>query len=155
MDTMNSHPLRPGHRAVINISLALAWFGLVAGGLLYLSIPWLAKLLLFYFQEYIPTVIMLYVGGLGAWGLIFCLLRILRRVKRGVAFTQETVKDLKRVAPCCALAAAALIFILFFRFSFVLTICVLILLFGLLCALVLAAVFAQAVAYKDENDLTV
>lgn len=95
------------------------------------------------------------VGSVAAIWFLVEMLRIMRLVMQGDPFCPRTVTSLWHIALCCAIAAAAVLFILFFRASFGLALCAAILLFGMLCATVLALVFRQAVRYKQENDLTI
>ncbi len=55
----------------------------------------------------------------------------------------------------CAAALLSMLFIYGWYQHFSIIVCVFILLFGALCAFTLSRVFARAVEYKAENDLTV
>ena len=134
---------------------AVVYVLLAAGLAAYIGIPWIAKALLFYFQVYVPTLIAMYVGGAAGFWLLVEFLLIMRSVKAGTPFIDRNVRSLKHIAICCAIAAAAVIWIFCFRPAVGIGLCAVILIFGMLCAIVLASVFKQAVAYKQDQDLTI
>lgn len=106
----------------------------------------------------VPFMIAMYAVCAAALWFLAELFFIMLSVKRGEPFVDRNVRSLNHMAGCCVIAAAALIFMLvmygWYR-DFSLYICAFILLFGALCAMTLSRVFAKAVEYKAENDLTV
>ena len=106
----------------------------------------------------IPFAAAMYVGCAAALWFLAELFFIMLSVKRGEPFVKRNVVSLRHMAGCCMIAVAALLSMLFIygwyqHFSII--VCVFILLFGALCAFTLSRVFARAVEYKAENDLTV
>lgn len=143
-------------KKLATVTVAVIWLTLICAIAVYIAIPWLPSLSVFSgFTYYVPTLICLYVGGAGAIWLVIEFLRIMTTVRRETPFVYRNVSSLKHIAVCCAICIAALTFIEFFNFSLTLLICIGILAFGLLCAMVLALLWEKAVTYKQENDLTV
>lgn len=128
---------------------------LVAGGIAFLAIPKIADAIAESFVHRVPTLICMYAGGIAAYWLIYEFRVIMDSVQKGTPFVTRNVQALKHIAICCGWAAADIIFILFFTFSVPLVLCAFVLTFGMLCAIVLASVFRQAVEYKQETDLTI
>jgi len=143
-------------KKLATITIVVIWITLVAAVAVFIAIPWLPKLALFSeFTHYVPTVIGFYVGmGGGIW-LVIEFLRIMNTVRRETPFVYSNVSSLKHICICCVISSAAIIFIECFDFSLTLLICVGILMFGFLCALVLSLLWEKAVTYKQENDMTV
>ena len=143
-------------RVMAAIVSVILYFTLIASVGAFVAIPWLAKYQLsFYFREYVPTLIFLYVGGLCVIWLVIQFILIMKSVQQGSPFIYRNVKSLAHIAGCCAVCAVDMVYIQFFTESLTLLICGAILVFGCLCAIVLASVFRQAVLYKQENDLTI
>jgi len=124
---------------------------------LFIMIPWLLKgILSYYFKVFVPSLVFLYIGGGMVIWLIVEFLLIMGSVKAGTPFIHRNVRSLAHIAVCCGICALdLLVYLLLFKQSIALGICAAILVFGSLCAIVLACVFKQAVLYKEENDLTV
>jgi len=128
---------------------------LITGAAGYIAIPWLADLLLYYFKYYVPTLIFMYVGGAAGFWLMIEFLLIMQSVKAGTPFIWRNVKSLRHIALSCAVASAAFLFMICFDPFVPFFICLVIMLFGMLCAIVLSCVFKQAVEYKQDSDLTI
>lgn len=92
--------------------------------------------------------------GLGASFILFELIRIFQTLERE-PFDMRNVRALRRVG-ICGIAVSALFIVKVVLFITPLTvICALILLICGLFALVLSNVFAEAVMYKQDHDLTI
>ena len=143
-------------KKIAMVTEVVIWITLVCAAAVYVAIPWLVDSYLFRnFSNRAATFAALYVGGAGAIWLVIEFLRLMRTVVRGTPFVYANVRSLRHIGVCCMICSAAIIFMLFFDFSVTLLICVGILLFGLLCSAVLAALWKKAVDYKQENDLTI
>ena len=102
--------------------------------------------------------IFLYISDLAAIWFMLSLFGIMRSVTAGNPFIEKNVRLLQFISLACltAFLSFALMILIYANFDcFGLIICSTILLFGALCSFVLSQVFARAVDYKSENDLTV
>ena len=102
--------------------------------------------------------IFLYIADLAAIWFMLSLIGIMRSVTTGDPFVLKNVRLLQYISLACLVAflSFALMIVIYSNYDcFGVIICSVILLFGALCAFVLSQVFAKAVAYKSENDLTV
>lgn len=102
--------------------------------------------------------VFLYLADLaGIWFMVqLCV--IMGSVSAGDPFREKNVRALRHMALGCMIAFldfAAMVVAYGDFHCFGLIICTVILLFGAMCAYVLARVFAEAVRCKSENDLTV
>lgn len=103
----------------------------------------------------IPMLIALYVSGACAFCILLYLRRLLKSVNTENPFSEANAKRLKRIGLLCLPIAAVYLGVMPVLPS-VLVLCVA-LAFSFIAALmaVLAELFTQAVAYKQENDLTI
>jgi len=150
---MNELSRRLGAALVIILYIVLALLLALA-----VATPWLlGGPLRLYFGSSLLSYVFVYVGILSIGLLLFSMLQIMRSVQKGNPFVMANVRSLRRIAAACLVCAADLIAFRFVMqpYSIVLLLTVGILLFGMLCAIVLACVFNQAVLYKQENDLTI
>ena len=136
-------------------TIVVICIGIAGMAAIFVAIPWLARVLRFVFPQYVPTLIFMYIGALLALWLLAEFLLIMRTVQRGQPFVLRNVRSLLHIAICCGICAADMLFMVFVTPSVTLGICAGILAFGMLCAIVLAHVFRQAVLFKEENDLTI
>lgn len=102
----------------------------------------------------IMCIIFMLCGFLALW-IIYYLRKIFRTVIRKDCFVMENVTSLKRMG----IASFLISLVTSFRLLFVITpatlIIILVFFIAGLFSLVLTQVFAQAVAYKQENDFTI
>lgn len=144
-------------------ALRVILYVLLAGGVLVtVTLPWMIDyyMIVFYdaysilpdYRSFIVIFLML-AGVLGLW-IIFDLILMLRTIKTG-PFVPRNAKALRRIGVVSTIAA-----MLFFAKCFV-YVTILTLLGGMLllicgmAAFTLASLFRQAIAYKEENDLTI
>lgn len=106
-------------------------------------------------NNYIPMCIIFMLCGVLALIIIFHLRKMFKTVLEEDCFVEENVVSLKRMGT----ASFAITILTIFRLFFVITpatLAIIIVFFiAGLFSLVLAQVFAQAVAYKQENDFTI
>ncbi len=95
----------------------------------------------------------IYLGSMFAWVCLWELWRLLANIKRGEMFTAENVRRLRIVSWCCVGAAAVCAFsaLYYLPFAFVAVAAG----FMALIVRIVKNAFAQALAMKDELDLTV
>jgi hypothetical protein len=97
----------------------------------------------------------LYITGIVCLGLVNEMRKIFKTLNRKNPFMVDNVKSLNRVGGACLVIAAAYIFKVFFFNSVLTAIIAMVFIIAGLFAIVLAEVFQQAIAVKEENDLTV
>lgn len=147
---------------VARVTEALLYAVFVAGCLLWTSLPFfLDHLLLFFMDAYIAlqwyrTFVLIFMMCTGAAGLfiVFDLIGLFRTLRRD-PFVERNVKALKRMG-----FTALVVTIMFgvkcvVYFTPMTLVCALVLLLCALFAFVLSGLFATAVQYKRENELTI
>ncbi|WP_088187064.1 DUF2975 domain-containing protein [Desulfosporosinus sp. FKA] len=97
----------------------------------------------------------LYITGLVCLGLVNEMRKIFKTLNRRNPFMMDNVKSLNRVGGSCFIIAAAYLVKIFFYNSVLTAIITMVFIIAGLFAVVLAEVFRQAIAVKEENDLTV
>lgn len=124
------------------------------------SLPWTIPLIsgkrpgeyMHFYEKYL---VILLISGIVAECILWQGRAILHNVNRGLAFTPDTVKRLKICGiECLVLGVIWGISLLLVTKIFVAAILVTFTVVGMLL-LVLSELFRQAVAYKDENDMTI
>ena len=138
---------------------ALLAAALCGGILAVLAMPllmrWLGHFYANIYRYYWPHVVLFMLSGSGAVIIVWQLRRMFRTVLDRNCFVWQNVRSLRcmgRVALAMALVIALRLLLVFTPATVIL---VLVFLLAGLFALVLAGVFAQAVQYKEENDLTI
>ena len=112
-----------------------------------------------YFGTYLPqvvgSVVTVYVGSVFAWITLAQLWRLLGNLRQGLVFTQENVRLLRIVSWCCV--GAAIVCLLSIPWLWFLPVLVVAAAAGFMALIVriVKNVFQQALAMKDELDLTV
>ena len=138
----------------------VAW-GLMAFDLvLLILLPWLTTWLTSQvpgeglYEQYL---VFLYVTGVFAELILWQCRGILHNVNHHEPFCMDTVKRLRKVGVIALVLAAAwmVMVILFTVFKFLMTFLALLFAFIGLTLFVFAELFAQATAYKEENDMTI
>lgn len=97
----------------------------------------------------------LYLTGIVCLGLVYEIRKIFKTLNRKNPFMMDNVKSLNRVGWACFIIAAAYIIKIFCYNSVLTAIIAMVFIIAGLFAVVLAEVFRQAIAVKEENDLTV
>lgn len=137
-----------------------AWVLMAADLALMAGLPWLTEALTsqprggnLYFQY----LVFLYVTGVVAELILWQCRGILRNVTKGQPFCADTVCRLRKVGGIAiALAAVWMALVIVFEvFKFLMAFLALLFAFIGLVLFVFAELFAQATAYKEENDMTI
>ncbi|MBR4578254.1 MAG: DUF2975 domain-containing protein [Oscillospiraceae bacterium] len=119
--------------------------------------PWLARWLGAYGAQEQPgaaaLLVCIYAGSVFAWLCLWELWRLLGAIRRGLVFTEENVRAMRRVSWCCV-GAAAVALCAALWYPSMLVICAAAGFMALIVRIVKNA-FQQAMAMKDELDLTV
>ena len=142
-----------------SIVLSMAGVALFAAALLaldcgcYWVAAWFVRYHLYHFQYGALFMVSVYAGSFFGWVCLVQLWRLLGALKKGDVFTETNVERLRRISWCCVWAAAiCLASTLYYRpFLFVFVAAGFM---GLIVRVVKNA-FQQAVAMKNELDLTV
>lgn len=130
------------------------------GGILcVLAVPLLAKGIRDYFgygdEVLLPFMLILFSSGTLALYILFNLKRMFKTLLGGNPFVEKNVSCFRKMAVACALIALVYIAKCFYIFSIATVIIVMVFAIGSLFCLTLKDIFKQAVAFKQENDLTI
>lgn len=124
-----------------------------------ISVPFITPKLIRYLNLseglILPTIITLLLSGVCAVYLIFQLKRIFRTLTAGNPFVIENTIYLKNMAVVAFIISIIYIFKLTYWFTPATVIIVLVFLVAGLFCLTLKDLFAQAIKYKEDNDLTI
>lgn len=136
------------------------WFLMVVDVLLMVGLPWITEFLTSQVPGstlYTHYLIFLYVTGVFAEPVLWQCRGIIRNVNIGQPFCKDTVRRLRRLGTVClVLAALWLLFVIFLEvFKFLMAFLMIMFAFIGLILFVFAELFAQAIAYKEENDMTI
>ena len=106
-------------------------------------------------RQVVSAVVTVYVGSVFAWLALVELWRLLGNLRQGLVFTQENVRLLRIVSWCCV--GAAIVCLLSLPWLWFLAVIVVAAAAGFMALIVriVKNVFQQAIAMKDELDLTV
>ena len=135
--------------------------GIFWGGLaIYLTLPWgLSWYLEQMFRQpeavYRLYLVFLYASGVFALLIVWEMRRIFARLCRRTPFVRDNVVSLRRVGVAALVIGLFYFAKLFFLNTILTLVAVMIFVIAGLFALVLAGVFQQAIAVKDELDLTI
>ena len=114
---------------------------------------WFSRLRGMHWQQAVGMMVTVYVCSVFAWITLYQLRNILTKLRRGEVFVPGNVRAMRIVSWCCAgVAAACLVSMLWYvPFVFVAMAA------GFMCLIVriVKNAFQQAVAMKDELDLTI
>ncbi len=132
---------------------------IIAGAILVLALPfWIDAMLsdiLLGGIERTPSLIFFYVGGIfGLWFMINMRLMTVS-VRKGNPFVRANVSRLICMSIACAVLMLDFVYLTIVSGSLLGYFCILMLLFAGLAAIICAWVFARAVEFKSENDLTI
>ena len=114
---------------------------------------WYVQNRLYHFQWGMLLMVSIYCGSVFAWLCLYALWRLLDAIGRGEVFTRENVQRMRLISWCCAAASAISALSMFYYppFSFVAIAAG----FMALIVRIVKNAFEQAIAMKDELDLTV
>ena len=137
-----------------------AWFLMIADLGLMIGLPWITEALTSQPRGgdlYIQYLVFLYVTGVVAELILWQCRGIMRNVTANTPFCADTVKRLRKVGIIAiALAVVWLALVIVFDvFKFLMAFLALLFAFIGLVLFVFAQLFAQATAYKEENDMTI
>jgi len=102
-----------------------------------------------------PMMVIVGLSGALAAFILFTLDRMYKTLTSGDPFVQANVTAFRRISVTCAVIAVLYIIKCFIVFSLATIIVVLIFIGGTLFCYTLKDLFARAVEYKEENDLTI
>lgn len=97
----------------------------------------------------------LFLSGTCAVYILFNLKQMFKTLLGGSPFVEKNVSSFRKMAVACALVALLYLINCFIAFTFSGVTIVLIFTIGCLFCLTLKDVFKQAIAFKEENDLTI
>lgn len=137
-----------------------AWFLMIADLGLMIGLPWITEALTSQPRGgdlYIQYLVFLYVTGVVAELILWQCRGIMRNVTQKTPFCADTVKRLKKMGVIAvSLAIVWLVLVICFDvFKFLMAFLALLFAFIGLVLFVFAELFAQATAYKEENDMTI
>lgn len=137
-----------------------AWFLMIADLALMVGLPWITEVLTSQPRGgdlYVQYLVFLYVTGIVAELILWQCRGIMRNVTQKTPFCEDTVKRLRKVGIIAlALAVVWLVLVIVFDvFKFLMAFLALLFVFIGLVLFVFAELFAQATAYKEENDMTI
>ena len=104
---------------------------------------------------YIPLLGIMYLSGIPAVILLYQFIQLFDSLKKETPFIKENIKYLKKASLCSIIIAIEYIIGIFIFKSIFVAIIIGIFLIAWLGLYILAELFKQAVAYKEENDLTI
>ena len=134
-------------------------FMFYCGILVTISVPLTFKFLGIYYpnigNHYIAMCIIFMLCGVLALWIIYYLRQIFRTVIEEDCFVESNVSALKRMGGASFLISLVTLVRIFFVITPATLVIILVFFIAGLFSLVLAQVFAQAVAYKQENDFTI
>lgn len=138
----------------------MTWVLMVFDVLLMIGLPWITEFLTSQVrgsQLYWHYLVYLYVTGIFAEPVLWQCRGIIRNVKTGNPFCSDTVRRLRTLGiECLVLAAIWFLFVIFLDvFKFLMAFLMIMFVFIGLILFLFAALFAQATAYKEENDMTI
>ena len=104
---------------------------------------------------YIPLLCIMYLSGVPAVILVYQFIRLFDSLKKDMPFVRENINYLKNASTCSLIIAIEYIIGIFLFKSIFVAIVIGVFLIAWLGLYILAELFKQAVAYKEENDLTI
>ena len=118
---------------------AARWFCIEMRGM-----PW---------QYAVLLMVSVYCGSVFAWICLYQLWRLLRNIRNGAVFTGQNVQRMRRISWCCVWAAAICLASALYYLPFVFV--AIAASFMSLIVRIVKNAFQQAIAMKDELDLTI
>ena len=147
-------------RKLSRVMEVAAWVLMILDLALMIALPWITETLTSQPRDtalYNQYLVFLYVTGVIGELILWQCRGIMRNVTKKTPFCADTVKRLRAIGwITIALAVAWIVMISCFDvFKFLMTFLALLFAFIGLVLFVFAALFAQATAYKEENDMTI
>jgi len=144
------------HRSILlSRIMTLLFLLILAGGCL--GLPWLLRWYAGYAGKSVlalrPVMLSLWACAIPAFAALVYLAKMLRNIARDRVFVHENVRSLRVISWCCFLVA-----VVFFCFCFFYVLGLILSILAAFMGLILRVVknvFEQAIAIKEENDLTV
>lgn len=114
---------------------------------------WFIRLRGMNWQQGIGMMVVVYVCSVFAWITLYQMLRLMRNLRRGEVFVAANVRAMRIVSWCCAGVAVICLACMLWYLPFVF----MAMAAGFMCLIVriVKNVFQQAIAMKDEMDLTI
>lgn len=109
----------------------------------------------FFYSVYLPKLISLMASGVLAVFILIELRNLMTTVVKGNCFVRENAVSLRRIGNFAFIIAFVMLANVIILFSLSALVVAIVFFIGGLFAKVLSRVFAQAVSYKEENDLTI
>lgn len=128
----------------IGVTISLPW-----------SIKWISQALPYLMEQYEATVIIYFVLGIAAEKILWELRKILSTVIQKDCFVQQNVVSLQKMSKWSFFIALMSIVRSYVHSSLLMLTVILVFIIAGMSGQVLSFVFAQAVAYKEENDFTI
>ena len=119
----------------------------------YQLVSWFISLRGMHWQQGIGMMVTVYVCSVFAWIILWGLRCLLCNLRKGQVFTEENVRILRIVSWCCFGAAAVCLVSIIWYLPFV--VIAIAAAFMALIVRIVKNVFQQAIAMKDELDLTI
>lgn len=108
-----------------------------------------------YFIFVEPTLLFFYTAGALIFWFFYLLRIMILSVKKDTAFTMQNVARLKILSIPLLLLAGDFGYMMFYIPSFSIILCMIILVLGFFCSLVLSYLVQKAIEYKEDSDLTI
>lgn len=137
---------------LLNIVLIILMAGVV---FVLIALPFQLESVQRYFIFVDPTMFFFYTAGAMIFWFFYVLRSMILSVKKDTAFTMQNVKRLKILSIPLLILACDFGYIMFYIPSFSIILCMIILVLGFFCSLVLSYLIKKAIEYKEDSDLTI
>jgi len=133
----------------------------VLGTITIISLPWTLSFYLFFKNSYVESsiyycmMVLLISSGVCAFCILAHAKKILHNINTKNPFTMDTANRIKYISYWCLPIAIIYLVAIIFIPSVLILLVGLTFLFLAACIFIIAALFYQAVNYKQENDLTI
>ncbi|MFR8116943.1 MAG: DUF2975 domain-containing protein [Clostridia bacterium] len=150
-----------GKNSLSNIVKIILQIVLILGIIIIIFLPFLVNLYNKVFHinltgfEYYGYITLLYCASIPAIILVYKFIKMFDTLKNNNPFIKENAKNLNIAAICCGVISFEFFVGMFILNSVFMIIVTGIFLVGAIGLYILAELFKQAVAYKEENDLTI
>ena len=119
----------------------------------YWLVGWFIRLRNMRWQQGVGMMVTVYVCSVFAWITLYALLRLLKNLRGGEVFIESNIRAMRIVSWCCAGVAVTCLVSVLWYLPFVLV--AIAAAFMCLIVRIVKNVFQQAIAMKDELDLTI
>ena len=149
---MNKNPVNQISKLLVD---ALFFLGIIA----VIAVPLLAKYVSSFYgydgTQVTCLAVILFAAGLCALYVLFNLRLMFRTLLGGNPFVDKNIVCFRRMAAACAAIAVLCVVKCFMLFTFGTVAVVIVFVVGAMFCLTLKNIFEQAIAYKQENDMTI